>query len=98
MSGIFSRKPISRDEAADLIDEFAEMRWTWSEDFDLPLSGKFEDSLLQQCAAEFFEVKIDFEENFHATNGKLTNENYLHLKKLSKRLREAGLSSQADNE
>jgi hypothetical protein len=73
------------------------MSWTYSEQFDLAFSAKFEDPILRKIAVEFFEIQKDFEENAYSNGGKLDKRNYLKLKKLSEQLRENSAPPQTEN-
>jgi hypothetical protein len=82
-------KPITRTEAADLLDEFARLSGHYySDDFELPLGDKFEDPLLQSVTKEFFEIMQDYETNCKAYNGVLPEKSVQRLHELSAMLRE----------
>lgn len=78
----------AREEAADLIDEFAELKWRYSDDFDdLWKLTKSDDPLLRSVGSEFLEVQRDYEENAKMNNGALSQENLHRLRELSAKLR-----------
>ncbi|HEY9776188.1 MAG TPA: hypothetical protein V6C81_20665 [Planktothrix sp.] len=83
------RKPLTRARAADLIDEFAEMKWTYSDKFDLAFfdSTLMNDPLLEEVAKEFREIQGDYENNVRNNEGALSAENLTRLRSLSARLR-----------
>ena len=83
------RKPLTREKAAELIDEFAEMKWDYSEAFDMAFGDLFDnhDPLLESVAKEFLEIQADYEQNARTNKGALSKENLTRLRKLSTKLR-----------
>ncbi|HEY9778422.1 MAG TPA: hypothetical protein V6C81_31980 [Planktothrix sp.] len=83
------RKPLTRTQAADLIDKFAEMKWTYSDEFDMAFNGLVpkDDPLLQAVANEFLLIQARYEKTAQKYNGALSGEDRTRLRNLSVKLR-----------
>lgn len=81
------RRTITRLEAADMIDEFCEMKWQYADEFDLAFGDKFDDPILKSTAKEFLEIQADYEKNVKITKGMLSEEHLSRLRNLSVILR-----------
>lgn len=83
------RRPLTRAEAADLIEEFCELKWDYSDAFDMNFGDLFgtHDPVMESVAKEFLEIQADYERNANAKRNPITTENLNRLRSLISQLR-----------
>ena len=77
--------PLTREKAAELIDEFADLEWGYG-DNDLYFSQKYEDPVLAYVAEEFRKIQKDYEMNIEKNDGGISEENLRRLRELKAKL------------